>query len=72
MSNAPHNSLTPLPVRTDKLPLPGLLALFSAAFTAVMTELLPAGVLPQMSAGLQVPARHDSESLLRHAAEDRP
>jgi predicted MFS family arabinose efflux permease len=55
MSNAPHNRLTSLPVRTDKLPLPGLLALFSAAFTAVMTELLPAGVLPQISAGLQVP-----------------
>ncbi|MFD1932415.1 MFS transporter [Nonomuraea mangrovi] len=31
------------------LPLGGLLALFTAAFTAVMTELLPAGLLPQIS-----------------------
>lgn len=37
-----------------KLPLWGLLALFAAAFTAVMTELLPAGLLPQMSAALRV------------------
>ncbi|MCF2531989.1 MFS transporter [Yinghuangia soli] len=31
-----------------------MLALFTAAFTAVLTELLPAGLLPQMSAGLGV------------------
>lgn len=36
------------------VPLWGLLALSTAAFTAVMTELLPAGLLPQMSAALQV------------------
>ncbi|MGW6745348.1 MFS transporter [Streptomyces sp. NPDC055025] len=36
------------------LPLLGLLALFTAAFTAVMTELLPAGLLPDMSRSLGV------------------
>ncbi|MFE4829600.1 MFS transporter [Streptomyces sp. NPDC056672] len=36
------------------LPLRGLLALFTAAFTAVMTELLPAGLLPDMSRSLGV------------------
>jgi predicted MFS family arabinose efflux permease len=39
---------------TAKLPYGGLLALFTAAFTAVLTELLPAGLLPGMSRGLQV------------------
>ncbi|NUU22668.1 MAG: MFS transporter, partial [Streptomycetaceae bacterium] len=38
-----------------RLPLAGLLALFTAAFTAVTTELLPAGLLAPMSAGLDVP-----------------
>ncbi|WP_245656103.1 MFS transporter [Microtetraspora fusca] len=36
-------------------PVWGLLALFTAAFSAVMTELLPAGLLPRMSADLGVP-----------------
>ncbi|AXG80271.1 MFS transporter [Streptomyces paludis] len=39
---------------TSGLPLWGLLALFTAAFTAVMTELLPAGLLPGMSQSLGV------------------
>jgi predicted MFS family arabinose efflux permease len=38
-----------------RLPLWGLLALFGSAFTAVMTELLPAGLLPLMSGDLHVP-----------------
>ncbi|NUP63636.1 MAG: MFS transporter [Nonomuraea sp.] len=38
-----------------KLPWAGLLALFTAAFTAVMTELLPAGLLPDLGAALEVP-----------------
>ncbi|MGW6500426.1 MFS transporter [Nonomuraea angiospora] len=42
-------------VRVGKMPWSGLLALFSAAFTAVMTELLPAGLLPQLGAALGVP-----------------
>ncbi|NBF00555.1 MFS transporter, partial [Nonomuraea sp. K271] len=41
--------------QAGRMPWPGLLALFAAAFTAVMTELLPAGLLPQMSAALGVP-----------------
>jgi predicted MFS family arabinose efflux permease len=36
------------------LPLSGLLALSTAAFTAVLTELLPAGLLPRMASALGV------------------
>ena len=39
----------------DALPWWGLLALSTAAFTDVMTDLLPAGLLPQMSSALHVP-----------------
>ncbi|MEU5692884.1 MFS transporter [Actinosynnema sp. NPDC020468] len=39
---------------TRKLPLPALAALATAAFTTVLTEALPAGVLPGMSASLRV------------------
>lgn len=45
--------------RRDGLPLSGLLALALAGFITVLTEALPAGLLPQMSAGL-----HVSESLI--------
>jgi predicted MFS family arabinose efflux permease len=38
-----------------ELPLAALLALATAAFTDVMTDLLPAGLLPQMSSALHVP-----------------
>ncbi|MGC5702054.1 MFS transporter [Pseudomonas sp. NFXW11] len=38
----------------DRLPLGGLLALASAGFITLMTETLPAGLLPQMSGGLDV------------------
>ncbi|WP_431917522.1 MFS transporter [Nonomuraea jabiensis] len=41
--------------RVGRMPWSGLLALFSAAFTAVMTELLPAGLLPQLGVALGVP-----------------
>ncbi|PSM40735.1 MFS transporter [Streptomyces dioscori] len=37
-----------------RLPLSGLLALSTAAFTAVLTELLPAGLLPRMAPDLGV------------------
>jgi predicted MFS family arabinose efflux permease len=40
----------------ERLPLAGLLALSTAAFTTIITELLPAGVLPAMSATLHVSA----------------
>ncbi len=42
------------PPTTDRLPLRALLALTTAAFLTVLTEALPAGVLPAMSAGLGV------------------
>ncbi|MEV1172589.1 MFS transporter [Nonomuraea sp. NPDC049784] len=42
-------------VRVGRMPWSGLLALFSAAFAAVMTELLPAGLLPRMAQALEVP-----------------
>jgi predicted MFS family arabinose efflux permease len=41
--------------RTAELPLAALLALATAAFTDVMTDLLPAGLLPQMSGALHAP-----------------
>ncbi|MFI9803558.1 MFS transporter [Streptomyces sp. NPDC052301] len=41
-------------VKGGALPWPGLLALSCAAFTAVMTELLPAGLLPAMAHPLGV------------------
>ncbi|MEV0196544.1 MFS transporter [Nonomuraea sp. NPDC050691] len=48
----------PVPPRTaipgERLPLGALLALATAAFITVLTETLPAGVLPAMSAGLGV------------------
>ena len=40
---------------SHRMPLLGLLALAAAAFTDVMTDLLPAGSLPQMSGALHVP-----------------
>ena len=39
----------------DTFPWRGLLALAAAAFTDVVTDLLPAGLLPQMSRSLHVP-----------------
>ncbi|KPG72730.1 MFS transporter [Pseudomonas libanensis] len=38
----------------EALPLAGLLALASAGFITILTEAMPAGLLPQMSAGLGV------------------
>ncbi|MET0884815.1 MAG: MFS transporter [Mycetocola sp.] len=40
--------------RTDRLPVPGLLALGTAGFVTIMTEALPAGILPAMSVDLGV------------------
>jgi len=39
---------------TDRLPLASLLALAMAAFITILTEALPAGLLPQMAQGLSV------------------
>lgn len=44
--------------KTDRLPLTALLALALAGFVTILTEALPAGLLPQIGAGLEV-----SESL---------
>ncbi|MEU5432391.1 MFS transporter [Streptomyces sp. NPDC020719] len=55
MTTAPPAPATaPLTVRPAKSPLPGLLTLSATAFTAVLTELLPAGLLPHMGGGLGV------------------
>lgn len=43
-------------MRKEQLPLVALLALTTAAFTAIITELLPAGVLIDMAKELNVPA----------------
>jgi predicted MFS family arabinose efflux permease len=40
--------------RRERLPLAALLALATAGFITVMTEAMPAGLLPQMSSGLNV------------------
>lgn len=52
MSLAPPAKGTVTPA--SKLPLRALLALSTAAFTAVVTELLPAGLLPRMAPDLGV------------------
>ncbi len=48
----PATASTPLP--SARLPLGGLLALAAVVFTGVVTEILPAGLLPQMSADLGI------------------
>lgn len=40
--------------RRDRLPLGGLLALATAGFITILTEAMPAGLLPQMSQDLAV------------------
>ncbi|UPZ33154.1 MFS transporter [Streptomyces sp. LRE541] len=55
MTTAPVSGGTGTPAApAPRLPLSGLLALSSAAFTAVLTELLPAGLLPRMAPDLGV------------------
>ncbi|MET7638702.1 MFS transporter [Streptomyces sp. NPDC005438] len=54
MTSTPPQRCSPPPERTEKLPLAALLALTTSAFSAVMTELLPAGVLPGMAGDLGV------------------
>ncbi len=45
---------TPAPTAPDRLPIAGLLALAMTGFICIVTETLPAGLLPQVSAGLGV------------------
>ncbi|HEY8294271.1 MAG TPA: MFS transporter [Micrococcaceae bacterium] len=47
------SSKTPSP-RADRLPMAALVILAAIGFTAITTELLPSGLLPQMSSGLGV------------------
>ncbi|MGN7126772.1 MFS transporter [Methylorubrum thiocyanatum] len=44
----------PAATQPDRLPLPGLLALAMAGYVTILTEALPAGLLPQIGAGLGV------------------
>jgi predicted MFS family arabinose efflux permease len=50
----PTDTTAALAPPSARMPLSGLLALATAAFTDVMTDLLPAGSLPQMSRDLHV------------------
>ncbi|MFI5085008.1 MAG: MFS transporter, partial [Actinomycetales bacterium] len=45
---------TPSAQRPDRLPMAALLILAAIGFTAITTELLPSGLLPQVSSGLGV------------------
>ena len=47
-------TLTPAPTAPHRLPIAGLLALAMTGFICIVTETLPAGLLPQVSAGLGV------------------
>ncbi|WP_426998451.1 MFS transporter [Pseudarthrobacter sp. N5] len=47
------SSAFPAPI-PDRLPLGALLVLAAIGFTAITTELLPSGLLPQISAGLNI------------------
>ena len=47
-------TLTPAPTAPDRLPVAGLLALAMTGFICIVTETLPAGLLPQVGAGLGV------------------
>ena len=54
MNDSPSLSENPASVQPDALPLGGLLALACAGFITILTEAMPAGLLPQMSEGLGV------------------
>lgn len=54
MSNSPALTDSASANPRQALPLGGLLALASAGFITILTEAMPAGLLPQMSDGLGV------------------
>lgn len=54
-------------IPADRLPLSGLLALGTAGFVTVMTEALPAGVLPAMSADLGVSQSRAGQTVTLYA-----
>lgn len=52
----------------DRLPLAALLALATAAFITILTEALPAGLLPQMAQGLAVSEAWVGQTVTLYAA----
>ncbi|MFD6423358.1 MFS transporter [Streptomyces sp. NPDC060198] len=58
---------TSLPAETRKLPMSPLLALSTAAFMGILTEALPAGVLPEMARDLSVSESAMGQSLTIYA-----
>ncbi|WP_308583747.1 MFS transporter [uncultured Pseudomonas sp.] len=54
MNDSPSLTENPVSAQPDALPLGGLLALACAGFITILTEAMPAGLLPQMSEGLGV------------------
>lgn len=52
----------------DKLPIGALLAMAMTGFTAIMTETLPAGLLPSMAANLHVSPSLAGQSVTAYAA----
>ncbi|MFF3002091.1 MFS transporter [Kitasatospora sp. NPDC057940] len=68
-SNPPATRLPQPPNRpATRLPWPSLLALSTAGFVTIMTEALPAGVLPAMSADLGVSQSGAGQSVTLYAA----
>lgn len=61
MTESPH------PPPASRLPVAGLLALAMTGFLCIMTETLPAGLLPQISAGLHVPAAYAGQMVTAYA-----
>ncbi len=51
----------------DRLPVAGLLALAMTGFLCIMTETLPAGLLPEIGAGLHVPAAFAGQMVTAYA-----
>jgi len=61
-------ALSPTDRESDRLPLPALLALAMTGFTAILTETLPAGLLPQIAAGLDVSEALAGQTVTAYAA----
>ncbi|MBB3356983.1 MULTISPECIES: hypothetical protein [unclassified Novosphingobium] len=53
---------------TDKLPISGLLALATAAFIALLTEVMPAGLLSSIASGLHVSDSFAGQFITAYAA----
>jgi predicted MFS family arabinose efflux permease len=66
-TNAHHIPAPPTSEARQRLPVLPLLALTTAAFLAILTEALPAGVLPEMAAGLSVSESAAGQTLTVYA-----